>query len=96
VSLKPFRHIPTTLDDWSRWMKAQTIPVEADISITESQISDFGSYVTTATIMSGSGSPEGVITASPPCLYLNTDGGTSTTLYVKETGEDTNTGWIAK
>lgn len=47
-------------------------------------------------ILTGSGTPEGVITASPPCVWLRTDGGASTTLYVKESGVNTNTGWVAK
>ena len=44
---------------------------------------------------SGSGSPEGVRTAPIGSLYTRTDGGASTTLYVKESGTG-NTGWIAK
>lgn len=43
----------------------------------------------------GSGTPEGSVTAPVGSLYLRTDGGTSTTLYVKESGSG-NTGWIAK
>lgn len=43
----------------------------------------------------GSGSPEGVVTASPGTAYLNTSGGAGTTLYVKESGTG-NTGWVAK
>lgn len=43
----------------------------------------------------GSGSPETVVTANVGSLYLRTDGGASTTLYVKESGTG-NTGWIAK
>ena len=43
----------------------------------------------------GSGSPEGVITAPPGSLYLNLNGGTNTTLYVKTSGTG-NTGWTAK
>lgn len=46
-------------------------------------------------IHSGSGDPDGVVTASPGALYLNTDGGVSTTLYVKESGSG-NTGWVGK
>jgi len=46
-------------------------------------------------IFVGSGSPESVVTANPGSLYLNTAGGASTTLYVKESGGG-NTGWIAK
>lgn len=44
---------------------------------------------------SGSGSPEGVRTAPVGSLYTRTDGGASTTLYVKESGTG-NTGWVAK
>jgi len=43
----------------------------------------------------GLNSPEGVVTAAPGSLYTNTAGGTSTTLYVKESGTG-NTGWVAK
>lgn len=44
---------------------------------------------------SGSGSPEGVVTCPVGCLYTNTSGSTSTTLYVKTSGTG-NTGWTAK
>ena len=41
--------------------------------------------------LSGSGSPEGVETASPGTTYLDVD---ADSLWVKKTGEATNTGWI--
>jgi hypothetical protein len=44
---------------------------------------------------SGTGDPEGVVTAPIGSLYTNTSGGASTTLYVKESGAG-NTGWVAK
>ena len=44
---------------------------------------------------SGSGTPEGAVTAAIGALFTRTDGGASTTLYVKESGAG-NTGWIAK
>lgn len=47
-------------------------------------------------ISSGAGSPEGVVNASVGSLYLRTDGGAGTTLYVKESSVSTNTGWIGK
>lgn len=47
------------------------------------------------TINTGSGSPESVVTAPVGSLYLRSDGGAGTTLYVKESGTG-NTGWIAK
>jgi hypothetical protein len=46
-------------------------------------------------VQSGSGSPEGVLSAPVGMLYLRTNGGTTTTAYVKESGTG-NTGWIAK
>lgn len=47
-------------------------------------------------ISSGVGSPEGVLVGSPGDLYMNTSGGANTSLYVKESGVATNTGWVAK
>ena len=47
------------------------------------------------TISTGSGSPEGNVTAPIGSLYTNTTGGASTTLYVKTSGSG-NTGWTAK
>lgn len=41
------------------------------------------------------GTPEGAVTAPVGSLALRTDGGVSTTLYVKQSGTG-NTGWIAK
>jgi hypothetical protein len=49
----------------------------------------------TAFITSGTGSPEGAVTAPVGSLYTRTDGGVSTTLYVKTSGTG-NTGWTAK
>jgi hypothetical protein len=46
-------------------------------------------------IKAGSGSPEGVVTAPIGSLFLRTDGGVSTTLYVKTSGSG-NTGWTGK
>ncbi|MFA5025010.1 MAG: hypothetical protein WC503_00685 [Candidatus Shapirobacteria bacterium] len=46
-------------------------------------------------ITGGTGSPEGIIVAVPGSLYLRSDGGANTSLYVKESGIS-NTGWVAK
>lgn len=43
---------------------------------------------------SGSGTPEGSVTAPSGSFYLRTDGGSGTTLYVKESGAG-DTGWAA-
>lgn len=49
-----------------------------------------------ARIYSGTGSPEGVVTAYRGSVHLRVDGGGGFTFYVKETGDGTNTGWVAK
>lgn len=46
-------------------------------------------------IYTGSGSPEGVVTAAIGSLFLRSDGGAGTSHYVKESGSG-NTGWVAK
>ena len=46
-------------------------------------------------ILTGTGTPEAVVTAPVGSLFLRADGGTSTTLYVKQSGVG-NTGWVAK
>lgn len=50
---------------------------------------------TASTINSGSGTPEGTLSAAVGSLYMRTDGGAGTSLYVKESGSG-NTGWVAK
>jgi hypothetical protein len=47
------------------------------------------------TITAGSNTPEGAVTAPIGSLFLRTNGGAATTLYVKESGAG-NTGWVAK
>ena len=46
-------------------------------------------------LYTGTGSPNGVVTAPVGSLYTNSTGSTNTTLYVKEIGTDSN-GWVAK
>jgi hypothetical protein len=48
-----------------------------------------------AAIFSGPGTPETFVAAAVGSLYLRTDGGANTTLYIKESGTG-NTGWVAK
>lgn len=45
-------------------------------------------------IKRGTGSPEGVHTADVGSLFIRSDGGATSTLYVKESGAG-NTGWVA-
>jgi hypothetical protein len=46
-------------------------------------------------LTAGAGTPEGVVTAPPGSMFLRSDGGAGTTLYIKETGTG-STGWVAK
>lgn len=46
-------------------------------------------------VQTGNGSPEGVLAAPVGSMYLRTDGGAGSTLYVKESGKAA-TGWVAK
>lgn len=47
-------------------------------------------------MLEGTGSPENVVAAPVGTLYTRTDGGLGTTLYCKEQGGSTDTGWQAK
>jgi hypothetical protein len=49
----------------------------------------------TCKVLTGTGSPEGVVAAPVCSLFLRQDGTATTTLYVKTTGTG-NTGWTAK
>lgn len=62
-------------------------------SITYSEITSKPAVL--ALLYSGTGSPETVVTAGVGSLYLRTDGGAGTTLYIKESGAG-NTGWVGK
>jgi hypothetical protein len=48
-----------------------------------------------AIIRAGTGTPEAVVTAPVGSIFLRTDGGVGTTLYVKQSGTG-NTGWVGK
>jgi hypothetical protein len=69
------------------------IKPEAAGSGTASKV-DYHLTATDVRITSGSGSPEGVVTAPVGTTYHRTDGGTGTTVYIKESGTG-NTGWVA-
>lgn len=46
-------------------------------------------------VMTGTGSPEGSVSAPVGSLYLRSDGAANTSMYVKESGVSTS-GWVAK
>lgn len=80
--LRAFRSIPESLRDWERWIKQQDTAIDDAIDALG--------------VSRGTGAPEGVVTGTRGDLYLRTDGGASTTLYVKESGDATKYGWAAK
>lgn len=47
-------------------------------------------------VLFGAGTPLANVTADRGTLYLRTDGGAGTTLYVKEGNDGTALGWVAK
>lgn len=65
-----------------------------DVNAAANDLQDQVTALTAQVPLEGTGSPEGVVTAPVGTMYLRTDGGTNTTLYVKETGAG-NTGWVA-
>jgi lysophospholipase L1-like esterase len=88
-----------TSNNYLREMTWNTIGTNLESSslATDGQVSLVNDRVSTleGRVRTGSGSPEGAVTAPPGTIYTNTLGGVGTTLYVKETGTG-NTGWIAK
>jgi len=50
----------------------------------------------TSGLLSGLGTPLGVVVANIGSIYMRLDGGAATTLYVKESGNGASTGWVAK
>ncbi len=62
---------------------------------TSNRWSPFRKSVTSDDFIKGVGDPEGTVTAPKGTLYLRTDGGADTTLYIKTSGSG-NAGWTAK
>ena len=56
----------------------------------------FGNLLDYLGIKVGTGVPNGSVTGSVGDIYRRTDGGALTSVYFKESGNDTNTGWVGK
>ena len=52
--------------------------------------------VTAGYLFVGVGDPDGVIVANVGSLFMRTDGGAASSLYVKEADDGLATGWVAK
>lgn len=66
-------------------------PQGSDVKFNESSIIKFGDIQ----LHTGTGSPEAVLVAPVGSIYMRSDGGLMSTMYVKESGAG-NTGWVAK
>lgn len=89
---------PQTLDSYGKFKLPVYIDTAVIATVTGLQNApdhDTG-VMQGANIISGTGSPAGVVIANQGTLYLRTDGGAGTTLYVKESGNGLSSGWVAK
>jgi hypothetical protein len=92
------RSTDTALIGWLNTRSAMISPADGVIRLTNNAGTSYTRLElgeANLGISRGTGSPEGVVTALVGSLYLRTDGGLLTTLYVKESGTG-NTGWAAK
>lgn len=79
-----------------RWIMADNIAVEGVAAVyTNLSSGTWLSHLGVAHSWEGYGSPEGVVTAPIGSTYRRLNGGSGTTLYVKESGAAA-TGWVAK
>lgn len=88
---------PQTLDSHGKFKQPVYIQEPVILTITglkNTPDHDTG-ILSVINILSGTGSPEGVVTADVSTLYLREDGVPGETLYVKESGAG-STGWVAK
>lgn len=52
-----------------------------------------GLGVANVKLVTGTGTPEAVVTADPGAIFMRNDGLTGRTIYIKQTGSGTTTGW---
>jgi hypothetical protein len=62
----------------------------------DTEIKDIKQALSLFEVYRGKGSPEGEVKGSIGALYINLDGGASTTLYIKESDDKKTTGWVEK
>lgn len=88
---------PQTLDAYGKFR--QPVYIDGDVIMKVTGLGNTPDHDTgiikAGLVISGTGSPEGSVSASVGTMYLRLDGGTDTTLYIKESGSS-STGWVAK
>lgn len=76
-------------ETWENFVDQEGIPTIRGIEF----LQDLVNHVNNNSKLSGSGSPEGVISADIGILYWDTAGTAGNILYIKKTGSG-STGWI--
>jgi hypothetical protein len=79
----------TAFENWENFVNEQGVPTQRAIEYLE----EITRHVNLNTVLSGTGSPEGVVEAEPTKLYMDDSGSAGSILYIKKTGTG-NTGWI--
>lgn len=77
------------LERYTTWIEKEGVP--SDILATT--LEEIVRQVNENTVLSGSGTPEANVTASPRKLYMDTSGTAGSILYIKKTGT-AKTGWV--
>lgn len=89
---------PQTLDTYGKFK--QPVYIQDPVIMTVTGIGNTPDHDTGVVrpiqVLSGVGSPEAVIVADVGTMYLRSDGGANTTLYIKESGDGLATGWVGK
>ncbi|MES2112917.1 MAG: hypothetical protein V4577_29470 [Bacteroidota bacterium] len=99
LTLQSFNTSSAKLIDVLNSASAETFYVQGTGTLWSNDSGSFAKGIKLGTstqvlLYGGSGSPQGSITANPGSMYFNTTGGNGTSIYVKESGSGTNTGWV--
>ena len=73
---------------------AGSVPQQGDVLLASYRTA--GLSAAPCAVYAGAGNPNGFQLGKPCDIYLNTNGGASTTFWVKESGTATSAGWISK
>lgn len=79
----------TAIERFVKWIRPDGTPTDRAGEFME----EVTRQLNLSTILTGSGSPEGVVAANPTQLYMDTAGTAGNILYIKKTGVS-DTGWI--
>ena len=77
------------LEQFIQWTKEDGLPTQRAAEFIE----EMTRQVNLNTVLSGTGSPETVVTAVPKQMYMDDSGTAGSILYIKKTGT-AKTGWI--